>query len=270
MAWDPGTRLASEVPTFGLPTGPPSAVPVSENDLAPLPEPARRYLSFMGVVGRPRDWSFRARLKGHFRRTADNAWQEIAAYQYSSGAPEIARIFYMVLRIFGLPVLGRDTYLHGRGRMLIRPLDLFTVQDGKGREFDVGELVTWLDDAVLLAPSMLLGPHASWSEADSRSFDVSVSDRGRSASARVFVDERGAPSAFLTRDRWYAPPGSKELVRTPWSTPVAGWRAVDGRMLPSEGSAVWKFEGGDLPYARFRFEAGDVVFNVPPSRCTTD
>jgi hypothetical protein len=54
------------------------------------------------------------------------------AWQYNSRLG-LARIFYIQLRFFGLvPVLGRDTYVDGRGRMLIRVLDLFTVGDGTG------------------------------------------------------------------------------------------------------------------------------------------
>ncbi|MCZ2860585.1 DUF6544 family protein [Blastococcus sp. VKM Ac-2987] len=51
----------------GLPTGPSAAGPVTEADLAGLPAAAARYLRAMGVVGRPRTWSFRAHLRGRFR-----------------------------------------------------------------------------------------------------------------------------------------------------------------------------------------------------------
>ena len=44
----------------------------------------------------------------------------------------------------------------GRRRMLVRLLDAFTVQDGVGPEYDIGELVPYLNDSVLVAPSMLL------------------------------------------------------------------------------------------------------------------
>ena len=27
---------------------------------------------------------------------------------------------------------------------------------------------------------------------------------------------------------------------------------------------MWKFPDGEMPYAAFRFEPGDVVYNVPP------
>jgi hypothetical protein len=170
----------------------------------------------------------------------------------------------MTLPIYGLPVLGRDTYLRGNGRMLIRPLDLFTVQDGQGREFDLGELVTWVNDAVLMAPSMLLTPAASWAAVDASSFELKFHDGANAVSARVFLDERGAPIDFHTHDRWYAPPGAKgPPVRTTWSTPVGGWRVVGGRMIWGHGQATWKRPEGDETYVEMDAPP-DVAFDVPP------
>ena len=60
--------------------------------------------------------------------------------------------------------------------MLIKLLDLITVEDATGEEYDIGELVTYLNDAVLIAPSMLLAPDVSWAPVDASSFDVSLVD----------------------------------------------------------------------------------------------
>jgi hypothetical protein len=40
---------------------------ITNGDIVFLPQPVQRYLRFMGVVGRPRDWSFRAHMMGSFR-----------------------------------------------------------------------------------------------------------------------------------------------------------------------------------------------------------
>jgi hypothetical protein len=256
--------FAREVAATGLPTAPSSSAAVTDDDLAGLPEPARRYLRFMGVVGRPRDWSFVANLTGRFRPSAEASWQALDSWQYNAATPDVARLFCMRLRFFGLPVQGRDIYLRGKGSLVIRPLDLFTVQDGRGPEFDLGELVTWLNDAVLFAPSMLLTEGMTWSAVDDGSFDLSFIDRGNAVTARVLVDKRGAVTEFRTNDRWYAPPGSKTPVRTPWTTPVDGWQSVDGRMLPTDARATWKCPEGDLTYGEFHIRPGDIVFNVPP------
>jgi hypothetical protein len=50
------------------------------------------------------------------------------------------------------------------------------VNNGRGPEFDFGELVTYLNDLALLAPSMLLAPAVSRGPVDARSFDLSLTD----------------------------------------------------------------------------------------------
>ena len=50
----------------------------------------------MGVVGRPRDWSFRVEPRGRFRTARDAPWKAVEALQYTSGSPDVARLFYLV------------------------------------------------------------------------------------------------------------------------------------------------------------------------------
>lgn len=256
--------FAREVAAAGLPMPASSKPVVTEDDLAPLPEPARRYLGFMGAVGRVRDGSFVANFRGRFRASAEAAWQDLDAWQYNAGAPEVARLFYMRLRFYGVPVQGRDVYLRGKGSLVARPLDLFTVQDGRGLEFDLGELVTWLNDAVLLCPSMLLTDATTWTAVDERSFDLAFVDRGNAVRARVTVDPSGAVTEFRTEDRWFAPPGTKKPVRTTWATPVDGWQSVRGRMLPTDARATWLRPEGDLTYAEFHIRPRDIAYDVAP------
>ena len=254
-------RLVHEVAAAGLSAHPGADdVLVTDGDLSGLPDTARRYLRFMGVVGRPRDWSFRARFVGKFLLRPRLGWMPAEAWQYNSSI-QIARVFVMRLRFARVvPMVGTDTYLDGHGRMLGKLLDRIVVADGSGDEFDVGELTTYLNDAVLLAPSMLLGPSTSWHHVDDGSFDVHMTDAGRTVTARVFVDVRGAPYDFSTTDRYADLPGG--LVRAEWRTPVQGWEVVDGRALPRRISAVWQLPQGPLPYLEGTLT--DLEHNVAP------
>lgn len=239
--------------------------PVTEADLIGLPEAARRYFHFMGVVGRPRDRSFRLSFVGKFKAGPTAPWRRCEAWQYNSST-EVARIFAMRLRLAGLPLIGRDTYVGGHGRMLVKLLDRLTVADGQGMEFDIGELTTYLNDLVLLAPSMLLTPAVSFAAIDRGSFEVSLSDHGLKVSARVFVDDRGAPVDFVTTDRFLENPAKKgEMLRARWSTPVAGFQEIDGRRMPTRATAIWHLPTGELPYADFELVRDSVSFNVDPA-----
>ena len=241
---------------------------VTESEIAAVPAAARRYLRFYGVApGTAKHWSMRLRWTGRFRLDRASPWFRFEAVQYNLSAP-IARIFVMRGRMrHVLPVVARDTYVAGQGRLVAKIADRITVVEGAGREYDDGELVTWLDDAVLFAPSMLLASNARWSEVDDRSFRIEISDRGHTVAGRVFVDARGAPENFETTDRFLADPDDPEhaLIRGCWTTPISGWQRVDGQLVPSGGVATWRLPTDDLTYAEFALDASSLVFDAPPT-----
>ena len=252
-----------ELRALALPARPAKPEPVDERAIAALPEPVRNYLRFMGVVGRPRDWSLRAGFLAHFR-TGPGTWLSCEVLQYDTRL-DLSRFFYMQLALKGvLPVTVRDTYFRGRGTMRVRAFDLIPVVDASGHELDVGELVTYLNDAILLAPSLLLGPETAWKAVDDQSFDVTLRDGALSVTARVWLDEQGAPRDFSTTDRFFDAPDGRR-VRTEWRTPVQGWQTFGGRKLPTRAQAVWQLPSGPFPYADFEIDPARFAFNVPPS-----
>ena len=257
-------RFFKELPALGLPFAASPLAPVTEAELLRLPEPAQRYLRFMGIVGRPRDRSFRASFTGRFKIKRSAPWRACEVWQYNT-SPVVTRTFFMQLRLGGLPVIGRDTYRDGRGGMLGKMLDLVTVIDGRGAEFDIGELVTCLNDVVLLAPSMLLVPTITWTAVDARSFDLSLTDHDHAVKARVFIDDRGAPVNFETTDRFCEDSSDpKKLMRARWSTPMEAFHDVDGRQVPTRGQAVWRLAQGDFTYADFELVSEGLAYNIRP------
>ncbi|MEU5697212.1 DUF6544 family protein [Actinosynnema sp. NPDC020468] len=233
---------------------------VTRADIADLPAPARRYLEFAGVVGRPRDVAFEATLMGWFRLRPERRWTTCHVEQRTDAAT-VTRDFRMRLALAHLiPVQATDTYRDGRGRMTARVLGLFPVADGEGPEFDSGELVALLDDALLLAPSMLLAMPVEWTAVDDDTFDVTLTDGGVSVTGRVTVDARGAVRDFTSRDRWASLP--EGVVATPWSTPVDGWILVRGRLRPRRATAVWHLPDGPFTYAQFDFAKAEITFHA--------
>jgi len=258
-------RFLHEVARAGLPVGPGPQQPVAATEIERLPEPVRRYLGFMGAVGRPRDWSVRAGWEGLFRTRPDRHFRACEAWQYTTSLA-VAR-FYLLRMRYGLviPVIGRDLYLGGTGRMQVRLFDLFTAESGSGPEYNASGLVSYLNDAVLLAPSMLLGPEVLWTAADAESFDVALSDRGRTVAARVVVDAGGAPTEFSTDDRFcFDPDHPAKPMRARWTATIAGWRSVAGRPQPTGGAATWHLPQGRFTYAELHVVPDSLAYNVAP------
>lgn len=255
-----GTALA-QAAAAGLPGPDPDASVVDAAEVEGLPDAVRHYLAFMGTVGSPRVWSFGARFRGRFNLRG-RGWMPAEAWQYNCAQP-IGRVFHMRLDMARVvPMVGRDTYLDGEGRMVGRLLGLVPVADGHGVEFDISELTTWLNDALVLAPSMLLAHEVVWEAADDDSFDVSLTHAGHTVSARVLLDERGAIRDFSSADRWADLPGG--LVQAEWTTPFDGWGVADGRPLPIAGRAVWHLDDGPLTYVEGAFVPGSVAVNLRP------
>lgn len=256
------SRLDQEVAAAGLGAGPSDGEPVTEDELHGLPEPAQRYLRYMGVPGRRRERSFRVRFDGRFRMAPGRRWMRCEAWQYNTVSP-ISRTFHMRLWMGGaVPMIGRDTYVGGRGRMRGSILGKLDVVDGSGPELDLGELVTWVDDALMMAPSMLLPPVGLWSSVDRHSFDISVADGPNAVIGRVFVDGLGRMTDFRTTDRWYA--GGAPLRRVEWHSPIAGWVEEDGRPLPASGAAVWELPEGPFRYAEGYWARETLEYDVWP------
>jgi len=150
-------------------------------------------------------------------------------WQYNS-AVEVARLFHMRLDFAAVvPMLGRDTYVGGKGTMDGKVFGLVTVAHAKGPETDMSELVTYLNDAALMAPSMLLGPNITFAAVDERSFDLTLVDAAQTVTARVFLDDDWRPVNFSTTDRYADLPGG--LVRAEWTTPIHGWQPDGDRFL---------------------------------------
>ena len=86
----------------------------------------------MGVVGRPRDWSFRARFVGEFRQRPGQKFMPCEAWQYNTSLVP-ARVYYMRIDFAGvLPMFGVDVYHAGHGRMHGKVLGLITWQMARG------------------------------------------------------------------------------------------------------------------------------------------
>ncbi|MFN7148624.1 MAG: DUF6544 family protein [Microthrixaceae bacterium] len=238
-----------------LPTGRGPGPVVTDDELRGLPPAVQRYLRSMDVVGRGRVRCFTTDFRGRFRLRPDGPWMPAVARQCNTVDP-IGRVFTMVLRFAGaVPMVGHDTYLAGRGRMVGRLAGVVKVADGAGDEFDIGELSTWLNDAVLLAPSMLLGADTTWDAPDGETIVVGVRDGDRDVTATFRIDASGRPVDYWTTDRWADLPGGP--VRAEWRTPVPGWTGgPDTPPMPLPDGATWMLDDGPFRYVVGGFVAG--------------
>lgn len=224
---------------------------ITEADLAGLPEPVQRYLRHTGVVGKEAITSVRLEQTGVLRQAPDAAWQRLRAVEYFSVNPPafvwLGEVSAGPLRL----VAARDSYLDGRGRMLIRMLGLRTLGDAQGEEMDYSSLVRFLNE-MMWFPTAYLNDNVSWEAIDAGSARVTIRDGERSASAVLHFDASGEMTNFVG-ERYHEVDGV--WVRDTWETPMIGYAEFNGLRLPVSGEATWKTSGGDFTYIRLEVTA---------------
>jgi hypothetical protein len=141
----------------------------------------------------PRDWSFRARFVGEFRQRIGQKFMPCEAWQYNTSLVP-ARVYYMRIDFAGLlPMFGVDVYRAGHGRMHGKLLGLITVAYGSRPEFDVSELTTYVNDALMFCA--VHAPQAG------RHLDSSMTTRSTSA-CPTLESPRPHGSSLTSRAAW--------------------------------------------------------------------
>ena len=228
-----------------------AGAPVRREELQPLPAPIRRWLEASGAVGRPRTRTVHLWQRGELRTAPGQGWMPAEAEQvFTLDEPAFAwRVKVRMMRV--LPVAGRDTYLDGRGRMLIELASLVPMVDASDEKIHQGALLRFLGEMVWF-PSAALSPYLAWEPIDETSARATMTWRGVSASAVFSFDERGRVRE-MSAQRWMG--GGEKATLERWVVAATEWREMDGVAIPVKGEVVWRLKEGDFSYYRWAITA---------------
>ncbi len=225
---------------------------ITEDDLAPLPDPVQRYLRYAGVVGKPQVRCVRVKQSGLMRTAPTQSWMPIQAVQYTTLAGSLSRTWYAEAKKGPLTVMrGHDRYDNGSGHMLIKLFSLFNVADVRGPEIDISALIIFFNDMVMW-PTAFLDKALTWEAIDATSARATLQLFGRRASAVLHFNERAELIDFVSEERYQIV--GKDYRRTKWSTPLRNYREVNGFHIPTEGEAIWRLPEGDFEYIKVKLD----------------
>lgn len=234
-----------------VPVEPPRVVTAA--DLAPLPDPVRRWLVRAGVAGKPRARVVALTQRGGLRTAPAQRFMDATATQVFT-VDEPGFVWRVRTRLFGVvPIAGRDSYVDGHGRMRIAALSLLPLVDASGPRLDQGTLLRWLGEIVWF-PSAALSPAITWTPIDTRRARATLHHRGLSVSAEFSFDDDGRFTALRAR-RWMG--AGPDASLEDWYVPAHAWRVVRGVEIPVSGDVVWRLPAGEFNY--YRWEIVDVL-----------
>jgi hypothetical protein len=231
---------------------------LTEEDIRNLPEPVQKYIRYSNSIGKEKVRNFRVAFEGEFRTDPKKDWGKMNAMQVTD-LINTTRLYYMDLKIFGLPVLGFHKYSDAKATMLGKIAGIIKVIDGKGPEMDEGETVTVFNDMCMLAPGSLIDKRIKWEPIDSLTTKAYFTNNGIKISAVLCFNQKGELINFYSDNRYYSPSG-KTFEKYRWSTPVKDYKEYNGIRISSGGEAVWSLPEGDYSYGKITIK--EIQYNV--------
>jgi len=240
-----GAEIAADINTLRADARKSNTTVTSEM-LASLPEPARRYLDYAGIVGTQIPAIVRVTQTGRIRSSADAGWLDLEGEEtYSIYPPAFVWRAFLPSRSMPI-VIGRDEYLDNKGSILMKMAGIVPIANESGKELAAAGLMRFLNE-MMWFPAAFLSNKVTISTDSDNSFGVALADGDLMATATVFVDAEGRFVNFRAQ-RYNS--GTKSMET--WETPMTEYGEFSGIKVPIAGSAVWKLADGDFTYIELK------------------
>lgn len=231
---------------------PQPAAPIAEQDLAPLPPPVADHLRAAGVVGKRRASVARIRHGGLFLASREMGWKPIRG-EYLLTADPPAFLWYGRIRAAPLvPVVARDGFALGRGRMVVKAFGAIPIADVRGSAMDQAGFDRLLAELTLVPTALLPGPHLRWEPVDARSARATLA-LGELRASLLFRRDPATGETTLEMERGHQE--GDRIVRRPFRARAFGEPLeAAGFTLRRRIEGTWLLPDGELRYVDFVLE----------------
>lgn len=210
------------------------------NQLEGLPEPVQRYFKHVLKEGQPYISYVSLKHDGLFKTGLDKKWIRIKGEQYFT-TEKPGFIWKGSTTWF----TACDMYIKGIGRLVVTLLSLFNFLDGKGEQYNQGELLRWLGEGVWFPTNFLPDENKQWSYIDSQSANLTFNINGLLLFFIVTFNEIGEIIQMDTK-RYF----DEKNLET-WICKKSNYKEMNNMLVPTATEAIWKLVKGDLSYAKF-------------------
>jgi hypothetical protein len=228
-------------------SAPPATRVFAPDQIAHLPEAARRYLEHAIAPGTPLASAARLRMHGEIKL---KGWLPFTAEQVISW--QRGMIWRATVRMHGLPITGFDRLLDGAGAMRWKLLGIVPVMAAAGPDITRSAVGRVEAESVWL-PSVLCGEDVSWTAPEPSHPHARVTVQGETSELEFSVDGRGRLTS-TKMPRWGNPEGA-EFHAVDFGGVAEEEKTFGGYTIPSRLRIGWYF-GTD------RFEPEGEFFRV--------
>lgn len=231
---------------------------LTEEDIAGLPAPVRKYIAYTGSLGKRIPQNMRIEFDAQMTKKPGDAPMDASSEQINFFG-EHARIFFMKASKMLVPFRALHVYSERKATFVVRVASLFNAVDLSGKELTTAETVTILNDLCVFAPGALIDKRLTWKPIDTLSAEVMFTNGEYTVSATLFFNTEGELISFISYDR-SALLDDGSLKKYPWITPIGNYKEFNGRMVPTSGATIYRYPEGDFTYGKFTLKK--VSFDV--------
>jgi hypothetical protein len=224
-------------------------IQVTEDDLKFLPPPVILFLKTSGIVGKNRLSSVKVFHSGTFKPGPDKKFMPIKGeYLLTTRKPSF--VWYgRVSLIPGLTFSALDSYIGGKGGMIVKVMGLIKVVDEKGESIDKSAFGRCIAE-MCMSPSFFLDTERiKWTDYGSTWAECIVTDSGLSTSARFEFRPEGALEKFVIErayDRGNGKSTTEKFVGI-----ASAPENFNGLIINTIYDGYWDLPEGKLHYVHF-------------------
>ncbi|TVR83957.1 MAG: hypothetical protein EA409_01940 [Saprospirales bacterium] len=239
-------RMAGQKIDYILTVRPDITHLVDSNSVEELPEVVVRWLKRSGVFNEAVPRQVYALQTGRMRTSPEGRWMRFDAEQWYN-VYEPAFVWKAHVNAFpGLHLSGLDSYIGGRGNMLIKAMGLLEVVDAGGPEIDQGTLLRFLAEMAWFPAAAVL-PYLEWQELSDNEVRAIMTYGDVSADGVFQFSEEGDLLSFEAL-RYYDRGDSSSLERWIIVSRQNGWKEFDGSRLPYSFEVIWDLDEGKFTW----------------------
>lgn len=189
-----------------------------------------------------------------FKTDLNSDWIPLKATQYFTTATQNFLWFSEMQTSKFFWVNAIESYIEGKGNVLIKLNSSITIADSWGLELDKSGLFRYISEAVLFPTQLFPSKKLSWSILDTNIAEIKFKDSETSVVAKIYFNYDSTIEKIETRDKYRAQ--NREFKESLYTIYFSDYKRFNESFLvPSYFEVEWELEEGKFKYGKFIVES---------------
>lgn len=193
-----------------------------------------------------------------FRTSEKSEFSKLTAVQhYNLRSPGFVWVAELMASSI-IPVKAIDTYLNGKGNVLIKLLSSITISDETGPEMDQSSLMRYFVEAPFVPYILLPSNIVKWSLINQSTAKVEIVLDNQKYEMEISFNQKGEIVKVFTKDRYRTT--NAGYVKSGFTARFNNYKEFNGIKIPTYAEIEWNEKDKDFMYGKFTVESIEFVW----------